>query len=119
MRDGSDQDQALCVARRRHYQYREVIDVLAGIIFLGFPHVELNQVDQMDILSRILCSRPKIRVKIRLEKRDQEDFQTLCQQFEMAKLQVPILSAYETKETKMNRSMLGCWRNQAHILRAV
>lgn len=48
MRDGSDQDQALCVARRRHYQYREVIDVLAGINFLGFPHVELNQVDQMD-----------------------------------------------------------------------
>lgn len=109
---------ALCIARLHHYQYRGVIDVLSGILFLGTPHTSLGQSDSLDVLSRILRSRPKSRLKKEVVKYDRESLQALCQDFEMAKLRVPILSAYEAKGSKMHSNpLVSLWKNRTVIVR--
>jgi hypothetical protein len=108
---------ALCIARQRHYSYREVIDVISGIVFLGTPHIGYNQADGNDVLNNILHSISKSKIKFQAVKRDREDLQKLCQQFEVAKLQVRILSAYESQETKQYKnSIMGFWKNRTSIV---
>lgn len=72
----------------------------------------------MDVLSRILRSRPKSRLKKEVVKHDREDLQTLCQEFEMAKIRVPIISAYEAKESKLHSNpLVGLWKTRTVIVR--
>lgn len=108
---------ALCFARQHHYNYREVIDVISGIVFLGTPHISVGRSDDDDVLSDILRSRPKSQFKSEAVTRDQEDLQVLCQQFELAKLQVRVLSAYEGCETKLTRRpLIGFWKKRSGIV---
>ena len=54
---------------------------------------------------------------MKLIAQDQEDLLSLCQEFEMANIQVPVISICETQETKLSRNLLlGRWKSQALLV---
>lgn len=85
---------------------------------MGTPHIRPDISGMENILTHIINSRPRSRLKFKIEKRDQEDLQTLCRDFELANLKVPIVSAYEARKTKSldRRSIVNIWKKRSHIV---
>ena len=70
------------------------------------------------VLAHIVNSRPRSRLRFKVAKCDQEDLQTLCRDFELANLKIPVISAYETRKTKSSnrRSIINVWRRRSDIV---
>lgn len=85
---------------------------------MGTPHIRPDISGMENVLTHIINSRPRSRLKFKIEKRDQEDLQTLCRDFELANLKVPIISAYEARKTKSldRRSIVNIWKKRSHIV---
>ena len=49
---------------------------------------------------------------------DQEDLQTLCHDFELANLKIPVISAYEARKTKLfdRRSIVNILKRRSRIV---
>jgi hypothetical protein len=81
-------------------RYRAIIDVVSGAIFLGAPHLVsdlatskktfdlLSNCENNKGLGRSLSKQHEIAVLIHI-----------CKDFELLNLKVPVVSAYEEKET--------------------
>ena len=117
---GSNRNQALCIARQHHYSYREVIDVIFGIVFLGVPHGSARGSNHAVELDNILRSRPRKADGFSVVTSDQDDYLELCQHFDDASLRARMLVAYETHETAYPRRLRkGFWKRRSGIVRYV
>ncbi|KAK3392426.1 P-loop containing nucleoside triphosphate hydrolase protein [Sordaria brevicollis] len=79
------------------YQYRGLIDVLSGVIFLGTPHVTEDQGSAKNTLRLLAKCYKDEKVNLRrADDVDVADFTQLCKGFENTRLSIPILFACET-----------------------
>lgn len=95
---------ALCLARERWTEYLELINRISGILFLASPHLRLGTIPDINVIESILRTNPDFTyLKRAWTDKDNVLLQRICAAFEMVNVQVPIISAYETKETKIHR----------------
>jgi hypothetical protein len=83
-----------------------VHDTLAGILFLGTPHTRQGPGDHrsvFELIFRATSPKPLPRSLFQPES-DHALFTELCMVFERIARTIPILSAYETKPTKVYRN---------------
>jgi len=80
---------ALCICRDQPFQYRPIIDVVAGAIFLSSPHFVGDKAETKKTISLI------------------------CKSFERIALKVPVVSAYETKDTSTHRGIFAKFRSKS------
>ena len=112
--------QALCLARERYYNFRNVIDVISGVVFLGTPHSLGDEKLESNILDLLLRSQQKILPKHAFVKTDNAALVDLSRQFEVVNLQVPVISVYEGRETKIHDSLFARFRkSRQSIVRAI
>lgn len=106
----------MCLARERYLEFRDIIDVISGIAFLGTPHIMgySNLVDnQLDIMLR---SQHTILPKSAFSKTDNDALAEISRQFEIVDLQVPITSICETKATKIHDSRFARFRKSRYLV---
>jgi hypothetical protein len=84
------------------YRFRDLSDSLLGIVFLGTPHITAANERASQAFSRILRSDPRSPSKRTVSQKDLSSLAVVGLQFEELNLQIPILSAYETLETKLS-----------------
>jgi hypothetical protein len=90
--------QALYLA---HYNYPAIRNALAGIIFLGVPHLTTINDERWDIWRTILRLCLNNVSKSGLQGHDIQLLTSVCQNFDGLNIQIPILSVYETIPTKI------------------
>lgn len=98
--------QALCELRNQFYQHQAILDALAGIIFLGTPHIELKQNVQTNIVELILRSgshKPLPRSALD-PAGDNMLLENLSREFRHISLMVPVLSACEARPSKVYKN---------------
>lgn len=81
-------------------------DTLAGILFLGTPHTRQGSGDHCSLVELILratSTKPLPRNMFHAES-DHALFVELCMDFERIAKTIPVLSAYETRPTKVYRN---------------
>ncbi|KAK3947355.1 hypothetical protein QBC32DRAFT_224369 [Pseudoneurospora amorphoporcata] len=89
---------ALHVCRHEQvYQYRRVTDVLSGAIFLGTPHITEDWEAANKTLRLLVKCQGKKGARPRLGDDDVTKFIKICKDFDIIPLDIPVLSAYETK----------------------
>jgi hypothetical protein len=88
--------------------FQRLLDVHSGIVFLGTPHPTYENRTNWPVLSHILRATVKL-PKASLEQAETEAaiIANVSFKFEEAGIEVPILTAYETKPTKINSGMLS------------
>lgn len=90
--------QALYLA---HYNYPAIRNALAGIIFLGTPHLTTVDDDRWDVWRSILKLCANDVPKNSLQGQDIQLLSNICENFNRLNIQIPILSVYETVPTKI------------------
>ncbi|KAH6635094.1 P-loop containing nucleoside triphosphate hydrolase protein [Chaetomium sp. MPI-SDFR-AT-0129] len=90
--------QAMCLA---HQDHPSTCHALAGIVFLGAPHLTSTDDTRWENWRSLLRLYRKELPKTALRPQDVEILAQLCQQFSNLDLQIPILSVYETLTTKL------------------
>jgi hypothetical protein len=96
-----------------HQSQNLVEDVTAGIIFLGTPHLTSENDSRWENWRFILKANRKEISKDSLRASDTSSLAETCQRFQDLNLQVPILTVYETLETKIRDSLLYILRGGA------
>lgn len=88
--------------------------MLGGLVFLATPHVSLAQKHSLSTVIRLLkytLNLPKIELsRAELEIRKVSD---VCTEFDELNLGLPIISAYETTESRLRKSL---WRPLKEIV---
>lgn len=102
--------QALCIARERYYNFRSIIDAISGVVFLGTPHSLGDEKLESNILDLLLRSQQRILPKHAFVKTDNAALIDLSRQFEVVNLQIPVISVYEGRETKIHDSLFARFR---------
>lgn len=103
----ADIKQALCAAS----QSRNVVnEVTAGIMFLGTPHLELVDDERWNNWKWILKTNRKDLPKECLGSSDIVNLADTCRSFTRLNSQIPILSVYEGKDTKLRDALLKTFR---------
>jgi hypothetical protein len=100
--------------------------VVAGAIFLSSPHFVGDKHEAKRAIDRFLkCQHKGFGVTVASDG-DVEVLMSLCKAFDCIALEVPVVSAYETKETSAHRGIfakfrskgLVCFPNRAYRLRS-
>jgi hypothetical protein len=98
--------QALSVANRQLYRFHDVFACISGIILMGTPHSSQDGNEALD--SAMLILRAYVKLASRSAKShladDPEILKELALRFGDVRLRVPILSVYETKDTKFREN---------------
>lgn len=94
--------QALCVANSQLHRYEYLVNSVAGIVFISTPHACRAKEETFKAYANILKALTKKPPKTLPENIDREAgiLQDLAHRFESFLFNSPILSVYETKETK-------------------
>jgi hypothetical protein len=87
-----------------HHEYPHIRDALAGIVFLGTPHLCTVDDDRWENWRLILQIYRKDIPKTLLRNEDKESLASVCEDFSALNLPVPILSVFESTETKVPAS---------------
>jgi hypothetical protein len=97
--------QALCFANEQRHNYDTLLISVAGIIFLGTPHLG-NEVEEEDVLARynaILRTTTRKSFKFAPEDVSKEAYYpaNLARRFTSLNIQTPVLSVFETRATRL------------------
>ena len=107
-----DLSEALCICRQQPFQYRSIIDVVAGAIFLGAPHLVKEKQEAKRTIDLLLkCQRKGIGRSLSSDY-DVEALMDVCKSFELLNLKVPVVSAYESKETSTQHNIFSKFRSK-------
>jgi hypothetical protein len=87
-----------------HHDYPHIRNALAGIVFLGTPHLCTVDDDRWENWRLILQIYRKDIPKTILRNEDKESLASVCEHFSALNLPVPILSVFESTETKVPAS---------------
>ncbi|KAL4787535.1 hypothetical protein BJX76DRAFT_299629 [Aspergillus varians] len=98
---------ALCISREQHYNYRPVIDVISGAIFLGSPHLELDPKQAKVTLDLLLRCQNKCFGRSLTSNNDLMAGIDICKSFELINLNVRVISVYESQDTQTERKVFA------------
>jgi hypothetical protein len=90
--------QALYLA---HYNYPAIRNALAGIIFLGTPHLTSIDDDRWETWRLLLKLGSKDVPKNILRAQDIQLLVSVCEKFNGLNIQIPVLSVYENVPTRV------------------
>jgi hypothetical protein len=93
--------QMLWKATQQFNRFRDMIELISGIVFLATPHITDSSEAASKALGLVLRSDLSPNPKLAFSKKDLSylAYSSLC--FEELKVQIPVLSCYETRETKL------------------
>ncbi|KAF2810563.1 uncharacterized protein BDZ99DRAFT_386857, partial [Mytilinidion resinicola] len=96
------------------YQYQRIYeDVTAGIIFLGTPHLAAERDEKWNLFKLIMRANRKDIAKENMTQDEIASIATVCRRFAALPLNIPILSVYEDKESKVRENLLQAWRSSS------
>ncbi|KAI1425307.1 hypothetical protein F5Y12DRAFT_747918 [Xylaria sp. FL1777] len=104
--------QALCICREQHVRYRLVIDVVSGAVFLGAPHLVTDQLESKKTFDLLLNCQNKGFGRSLSSHGDITALIHVCKTFELLNLKVPVVSAYEERETLMQSYLFSKFRRK-------
>jgi len=104
---------ALCICRDQPFQYRPIIDVVAGAIFLSSPHFVGDKAETKKTISLLLKCQHKAFGGAVSSDEDVQNLTDICKSFERIALKVPVVSAYETKDTSTHRGIFAKFRSKS------
>ncbi|KAK1778043.1 hypothetical protein QBC45DRAFT_170503 [Copromyces sp. CBS 386.78] len=93
----------ICCFEELH-EYRPVIDVLSGAVFLGVPHIVKDREVAKKTIDLLLKCKEMGAMRQRANDDDVTSFMKICEGFERIGLKIPVISAFETKSTAPPRS---------------
>ena len=108
--------QALCLARKRYFEFRTLIDVISGVAFLGTPHSIINGETESNLLDLMLRSEQVVLPKHLFGKEDNVAMAELSRDFEIVDLQVPIISVYEERAARIQESIFARFRKSRQVV---
>jgi len=98
----------------REHRFRSLLrDIISGIIFLATPHIVESDEAASQALSTILRSDLKPKSKRMFSKSDLSGLAFCGLQFEELKLDTPVLSCYETLETRFQSPL---WHSRKGVV---
>jgi hypothetical protein len=109
-------EKTLCRLRGQLFRFRKLLDVISGVVFVGTPHLNRSDDDTWQRLATIFRVHLKNVTKKTLPKEDLSRLSLSAQRFEGLALSIPILSGFETQETRLRG---GIWTKKAAIVRSV
>lgn len=99
-----------------YHDYQPIHNALSGIVFLGTPHLCTTDDARWDHWRLILQLYRRDIPKTALRDEDKLDLSSVCERFSSLNLPIPILSVYESTETKIPASgPLGLLRNRQNV----
>ncbi|KAN0095890.1 tetratricopeptide repeat domain containing protein [Hyaloscypha variabilis] len=95
--------QALCIANEQLYRYEHLVNATSGIIFMSTPHFGPDQPDPHDKVMSILKATSKVQIKPTEISMSTEVavLTDLSLRFDAVRILTPILSMFETQETRL------------------
>jgi hypothetical protein len=107
LKQHSDCSQTLCLCREQYHQYRHILDLVSGFIFLGSPHFTQDIVEAQNCLDLLLTFLNGGNGRSRSRQNEVKHLIEVCKTFETFMTEVPILSAYESMETINNQGFFS------------
>ena len=101
-------------ASQQFNRFRDMIEMISGVIFLATPHLIDRNASSSNALSQILRSDLMSNVKKMFTNADFSSIEYTSLRFEELKLQIPILSCHETQPTKLK----GFWTSRRVVVSA-
>ena len=86
--------------------------MVAGAIFLGAPHFVGDQEEAQKTFDLLSKCQNKGTGRSLSSNHDVADLIAVCKSFELLNLNVPILSAYESKETLTQRNLFSKFKSK-------
>ena len=96
----------LCRLRDQVFRFRKLLDVISGVVFVGTPHLNQSDEDAWQRLATVFRVHLKNVTKKTIPKEDLSRLSLSAQRFEGLGLNIPILSGFETQETKLRGGRL-------------
>lgn len=97
--------------------YQKVLNMNAGIIFLGTPHPTYRQPKLWRRLTPMLsCTTKFSKVNLAQAELEAAIVANISQKFEEAGLEIPVVSIYEEKKTKVGE---GWFRSRKELVREI
>ncbi|CCC14292.1 unnamed protein product [Sordaria macrospora k-hell] len=93
----------ICCSEQPH-EYRPVIDVLSGAVFLGVPHIIKDREAAKKTIDLLLKCKEMGSTRQHADDAGAKYLTQICEGFERIGLKIPVISAYETKSTAPPRS---------------
>ena len=95
--------QAFCIANEQLHRYEYLVNQVAGIIFISTPHLGSGRASILETALLMLRATTRTSLKLSPQKVEEEEsiLLDLSVRFETIHLRAPILSIYETKETRV------------------
>ncbi|KAK1749795.1 hypothetical protein QBC47DRAFT_395340 [Echria macrotheca] len=93
--------QMLWRAKQQFTRFRDIIELVSGIVFLATPHFKNSSDESGKLLSLVLRTDLMTNPKKAFSKSDLSALAYNSWQFEELKLNIPIMSCYETVATKL------------------
>lgn len=87
-----------------HLDYPHIRNALSGIVFLGTPHLRTTEDSRWENWRLILQIYRRDIPKTILRREEKERLADVCERFSALNLPVPILSVFESIETKVPAS---------------
>jgi hypothetical protein len=94
-------------------RFRDLIEVISGIIFLGTPHITVSDEASSKAFSLILRTDLTSNNKRAISRKDLSGLAYTALLFEELKLEIPILSCFEIRETKLR---VPFWFNRKAVV---
>jgi hypothetical protein len=88
-------------ATQQFNRFRDMIELISGIVFLATPHITDSSDTASKALGLVLRSDLMPNPKLAFNKKDLSYLAYSSLRFEELKVQIPVLSCYETRETKL------------------
>jgi len=85
--------------------------VVAGAIFLGAPHFGMDKQEAKRTFDLLLRCQHKGIGRSLSSDNDVEALMDVCKTFELLNLKVPVVSAYESKETSTQHNLFSKFRS--------
>ena len=81
---------------------QDLLNAIAGVVFFGTPHTKKRQTEDWYRLTMLLSLAGRLPKRfVAQSEADANAAAFICEDFEQSGLEVPVLSIYETKPTKV------------------
>ncbi|RSM15769.1 hypothetical protein CDV31_004870 [Fusarium ambrosium] len=92
---------------------KNLLNMIAGVVFFGTPHTTTKHSDQWFRLTRLLSLAGKLPKRFMAQSEaDAKAAAIICEEFEQSGLEATVLSIYETKPTKVKT---GRWKPKESV----
>lgn len=96
--------QALCIANEQLHRYEFLVNAIAAIIFISTPHAASTKDDTYNLFANVVNAVPKKLGKTHTTQTGRENtlLWDLANRFEGIYFRTPVLSVYETKQSRIS-----------------